>query len=234
MAGNKTALYSSQNPGGVFSIESQDISTGSRFYVDSVTGSSTFDGQSPNTPKATVAQAIALCTADKGDIIYVMPKHAESFAAADGFDVTKAGVTIRGLGWGDFRPTFTFTDTDGTIAVGAASVWVDTLRFVAGISAVVVGVNVEAAGVACRITNCQWYWGGTTGFDFLQALNINVGAHRALVENCQFIAEPAVAGASTAIELVGAVHNVTVRNCEFSGDYSLACMSVITTLCQHL
>jgi hypothetical protein len=67
--GVKTALFSSQNPGGVFAIEDNGFTTGSRFFVDSTTGSSTYDGQSPNTPKATLAQAIALCTDSKDDII---------------------------------------------------------------------------------------------------------------------------------------------------------------------
>ena len=209
--------------------------TGSIFYVDSVTGSNTTnDGLSSQFPLATVDAAINKCTANKGDVVIVMSKHAESFTAADGFDADVAGITIVGLGWGDFRPTFTFADTDATVAVGAASVRLSNLRFVGGISAVVVGVNVEAAGVACWIDNCEWYWGGTTGYDFVQSLNINVGAHRARVENCRFLAEPAVAGASTAIQLVGAVHNVRVQNCEFMGDYSLACMSGITTLSQGL
>ena len=39
---------------------------------------------------------------------------------------------------------------------------------------------------------------------------------------------------TTAIQLVGAVHNVRVERCEFMGDYSLACMSGITTLSQGL
>lgn len=230
----RTALEARQSPGGMFAVEDTSLTTGSRFWVDSVTGSSANDGTSPDSPKATLDQAINLCTANKGDIIYVMPKHAESFSAADGFDADVAGIKIIGLGWGDFRPTFTFADTDAKVSVGAASVHIENLRFVAGISAVVVGVNVEAAGVACTIKNCEWYWGGTTGYDFLQALNLNVGASRSRVEGCRFLAEPAVAGASTAIELVGAVHNVVVKGCEFMGDYSLACMSAITTLSQGL
>lgn len=208
--------------------------TGTVFYVHSVTGNSGYVGKSSDKPLATVDQAINKCTASKGDIIYVMPGHVETIAGADGFDADVAGISIIGLGWGDLRPTFNFTATSSTVAVGAANVRLSNLRFVAGISAVVVGVNVEAAGVACTVTGCDWYWGGTTTWDFVGALNINVGAHRARVAECRFLAEPAIAGASTAIQLVGAVHNVVVERCEFMGDYSLACMSNITTLCQGL
>jgi hypothetical protein len=218
----------------MFAVEDMTLTTGSRFWVDSVTGSNSNSGTNPDSPVATLDYAIGLCTANKGDVIYVMPKHAESFAAADGFDADVAGIKIIGIGWGALRPTFTYTATGATAAVGAANVSIQGLRFVAGVSAVVVGLNVEAAGVDFQIRDCEWYWGGTTGFDFVGALNINVGAHRAIVEGCRFLAEPAVAGASTAIQLVGAVHNVVVRACEFMGDYSLACLSNITTLCQGL
>jgi hypothetical protein len=231
----RTALFARTQPGGLATVDDLGEHPGEILFVHSGTGvNQAGGGRSLDAPLATVDYAIGLCTANKGDVIYVLPGHAESFSAADGFDVDVAGVKVIGLGWGSQRPTFTFADTDATVAIGAASVWLQNLRFVAGLSAVVVGVNVEAAGVACTIKDCEWYWGGTTGWDFLQSLNINVGAHRATVEGCKFLAEPAVAGASTAIQLVGAVHNVTVERCQFMGDYSLACMSAITTLSQHL
>ncbi len=227
------ALTTQQTPGGPTLLRPAGM--GKVFYVDSNGGgSATSGGTSPETAFTTLDAAINACTASKGDTIYVMPGHAETIAAADGFDADVAGIAIIGLGWGAKKPTFTFSATDSTAAVGATSVWIENLRFVAGISAVVVGLNVEAAGVDCTIKNCEWYWSGTTGRDFVGSLNINVGAHRATVDGCRFLAEPAVAGASTAVQLVGAVHNVRVQNCEFMGDYSLACMSVITTLCQGL
>lgn len=237
MAGTfpRANLFASQQPGGAYFLSAMREEPGNVFFVHSGTGSNAAGGgRSPDAPLATVDYAIGLCSANNGDVIYVLPGHAESFAAADGFDADVAGVKIVGLGWGAQRPTFTFTNTAGTVAVGAASVWLENLRFVAGVSAVVVGVNVEAAGTDVRVVNCEWYWGGTTGRDFVQSLNLNAGAHRAIVERCRFLAEPAVAGASTAIQLVGAVHNVIVRACEFMGDYSLACMSAITTLSQGL
>ena len=231
----RNPLFSRTQPGGLFNIVDVINHPGDIFFVHSGTGTDGAGyGQNPDAPLATVDYAVGLCTASKNDVIYVMPGHAESFLAANGFDVDISGVKIVGLGNGANRPTFTFADTDATVAVGAANVTLENLRFVAGLSAVVVGVNVEAAGTDCTVSNCEFYWGGTTTWDFLQALNINAGASRPLVENCRFLAEPAVAGASTAIQLVGAVSNAVIRNNEFMGDYSLACMSAITTLSQGL
>ena len=230
-----SALFRANRATGLFSIEDTSLSTGTRYYVSSATGTNgATRGLSPDDPLATIDYAIGLCTANKGDIIYVMPGHAESATAADHFDADVAGIEIIGLGRGSLRPTITFTGTAGKVSIGAASVRIKNLRFVAGISAVVVGVNVEAAATDFVMEGCEFYWGGTTGYDFLQAVNINAGANRPIIRGNRFLAEPAVAGASTAVQLVGAVHNAIVAENEFMGDYSLACMSAITTLSQGL
>lgn len=209
--------------------------TGTVFYVDSATGSDvTNDGRSSSRPRATLDSAIGLCTANKGDVIVVMPGHTETIAAANGFDADVAGITIVGLGQGASRPTFNFTATASDVAVGAASVKFLNLRFVAGISAVVRGVSVEAAGTDFHMEGCEFYWGGTTGWDFVTSVLVAAGAHRATFINNRFLAEPAVAGASEAIRLSGASHNVRAYRNEFMGDYSVACLSGITTLSQGL
>lgn len=230
-----SALFRQRHSTGLFSIEDASRSSGSRFFVHSSSGVDSADyGVSPDLPFATVDYAIAQTTANRGHIIYAMPGHTETVDAADEFDLDVAGVQLIGLGWGASRPTFNFTNTAGKLSVGAPSCIIENCRFVAGVSAVVVGVNVEAAATDFIMRNCEFYWGGTTGWDFVQMLNINAGAHRPIIENNRFLAEPGVAGCSTGVELVGAVHNARVRNNEFMGDFSLACMSAITTLSQGL
>ena len=107
------------------------------------------------------------------------------------------------------------------------------MRFVADITAVVAGVQVEGK-TDVTFRNCEWYWGGTTTWDFVISLELEAGSHRALIEGCRFLAEPAVAGAAVAVKLTGASHNVVIRDCEFMGDYSTACINGITTLSQGL
>ena len=55
---------------------------GDRYFVDSNAGASTNDGKSEDRPLATLAQAIAKCTASNGDRIFLMPGHAETLTAA--------------------------------------------------------------------------------------------------------------------------------------------------------
>jgi hypothetical protein len=227
------ALTTQQVPGGPVLLRPAGI--GSVFYVDSNGGGSTTSGGlSPQTAFTTLDAAINACTASKGDTIFVMPGHAETFTAADGFDADVAGIRIIGLGQGDSRPTFTFTQTAATAALGAAGLLIENLRFVAGVSAVVVGLSVEGTADGSIIRNCEFYWGGTTGYDFVDSVILAAGANRVVIEGCRFLAEPAVAGAATAIKLSGASHNVRIQNCEFMGDYSTACVNGITTLSQGL
>jgi len=210
--------------------------TGSVFYVSSTSATATANntGTSPTEALLTVDQAINKCTANVGDVIYAMPGHAETIAAADGFDADVAGISIIGLGRGSARPTFTFSTTDSTVAVGANSVSFSNLRFVAGVSAVVVGVDVETTVTDFQMEDCEFYWGGTTGWDFADSVILRSLCHRATFRRNRFLAEPAVAGAARAIALAGASHNVRIENNEFMGDYSTACVESLTVLSQGL
>jgi len=233
----RTPLFSRTQPGGVWTISDLVAHPGDIWFVDSgnAAASNTAGfGQNPDAPFATLDYAIGNCTASNGDVIYVMPGHAESFAAANGFDVDVAGVKIVGLGWGDNRPTFTFTNAAGNVAVGAAGVWLENLRFVAGVSAVLIGLSVETLAHGLTVRNCEWYWGGTTGWDFVASVSIATPANRVTFEGCRFLAEPAVAGAATAIIFVGPCDNMRIIGCEFMGDYSTACVNSITALSQGL
>lgn len=230
----RTPLFVRKQSGGMFSVVNETLTTGNNLFVHSGTGvDSVGGGQNPDAPLATLDYAIGLCTASQGDTIYVMPGHAETIAATDGFDADVAGIRIIGLGWGALRPTFNFTATASQVNIGAHNVTIENLRFVAGVSAVVAAVQVEGKTDAI-FRNCEWDWGRTTGWDLIIGLELEAGSHRAIVENCRFLAEPAVAGAAAAVQLTGASHNVTVKECELMGDYSTACLNAITTLSQHL
>lgn len=149
--------------------------TGSVFYVDSNV-SNEGDGTSWTRAKDTLDEAINLCAASNGDIIYVAQGHAESGSAAGLWDADVAGITIRGIGNGALAPSFTFADTDTTVVLGAANIKVENLRFLAGISAVVVGVSVEAAADNCTIVGCDFPEPSTSTFEFVRAVLLATGA----------------------------------------------------------
>lgn len=143
---SKTALFSQKQRGGLFAIEDQSLSTGSRFFVHSGTGTDGAGyGRNPESPFATIDYAIALCTANKNDIIYVMPGHAEAISAAAGIVCDIAGVSIIGLGNGSNRPTVTFdTDAGTDIDIDAANVLIENIIFSANFADIAAAIDVNA------------------------------------------------------------------------------------------
>jgi hypothetical protein len=148
---------------------------GNVFFVDSgVAGAS---GTSPDEAVATIDAAIGLCTANNGDVIYVMPGHTEAVTSSSlACDV--AGVTFIGLGAGSSKPTLTFGATDSRINVTAANCTWQNFRFTAGIADVVTAVLHATAAQNSRYLDIEFY--ATAAFNFvngytLGAANISDG-----------------------------------------------------------
>ncbi len=99
------------NPGLVFWVSNNTtgLLAGQRGGSDGNKG--TFDS-----PFATLNYAMTQCIANRGDIIFIKPGHAETITAAGTIALGIAGVAIVGLGYGSARPTFTYT-TANTAAI---------------------------------------------------------------------------------------------------------------------
>jgi hypothetical protein len=97
-----------------------------------------------NDPFASVAYAITQCAASRGDIIFVKPGHAETFSAADGFDLSTAGVAVVGMGTGTLKPTFTLSATTSDVNISAANCSLMNVAFAPSTSDVVRGIQVTA------------------------------------------------------------------------------------------
>ena len=83
-------------------------------------------------PFATLDFAVSQCLAGRGDAIFVMPGHAETFSAASALALDVAGVAVIGLGSGSLRPTFTCDTVNTTpIVVSADNVSVQNCLFIA-------------------------------------------------------------------------------------------------------
>ena len=144
--------------------------TGKVWYVDSAVASQG-DGTSWTNARSTLDSAVNLCTADRGDVIYVAQGHAEDWTAVDSVDVDIAGVTIIGCGTGLDRPTFTYDDTDPELVLGAANCSVYNLNFLPSVTAVVHAIEIEADANNCTIDGCWFMNGETSGTDeFIDAI----------------------------------------------------------------
>jgi hypothetical protein len=142
----RTPLFAKKVPGGALVITDETYNTGNKFFVHSGTGTNAAGyGWSPDAPVATVDYAVGLCTANKNDVIYVMPGHAETLSAAAGIDADVAGISIIGLGNGTNRPRFTCgTTANVDVDIDAANVTIKGLDFVAAVADVVALIDVNA------------------------------------------------------------------------------------------
>ena len=206
---------------GIPMVGSSDLTTtGNIFFVDSgntARGDTPNKGSAPDTPFSTIDFAVGRCTANNGDVIFVMPGHAENITGATSLVIGVAGIRIIGMGWGRSRPILTYTATGGTVEMDAANCTLENIIFLASVSAVVVAINVDAAD--CSIINCEFDF-EATGDDF--ALGISIATIvRASVINCRFIAENGVTGMADAI-LLNAADECRIIGNNFTGDFTNA------------
>jgi hypothetical protein len=194
--------------------DSLPTTLGNVFYVNSVTGNAGNDGTSPSNPLVTIDAAIGKCTANKGDIVVVMPEHSENISSATSLVVDVAGVSIIGLGRGRNRPQLHFTNTAGSIEMDAANTRLSNVVLLASVSAVVVGINVDADGV--MLDNLEFGY-VDTGDDFVTMVDVDAFDYTEII-NCRFLTE-AAAGCAEALRLDDC-HFVRIIGNWFSGNFS--------------
>lgn len=129
---------------GVPVIPSIPLTTGSYFFVSSGSGSDGNSGRDKTHPLATTQAAINKCTANKGDIILLMPGHAETVTATN-VNLSVPGVTIVGIGNGLLRPTYTYGAAAATITVSAANCKITNVHHIANFANVASAYTTGAA-----------------------------------------------------------------------------------------
>lgn len=152
----RTEMFGRSQPGGMFAVVNEGMTTGNIFFVHSGTGTNGPGyGQNPDSPVATLAYAIGLCTANKGDRIYLMPDHSETVTGAGGVTVNVAGVSILGMGRGNQRPKLLLAGgTTVTMLISAADVYVGNVVFEANFADIVAAIAVT--GVYAHIDRCEF------------------------------------------------------------------------------
>jgi hypothetical protein len=133
---------------------------GNIIWVGNRSGLPAGSGEKATYPLSTLNAGLAKCVSGRGDIVYVLPGHAESLSVADSWSSLVAGTKIIGLGTGADRPTFTWTATASTALIDVANVRIQNCRllFAGSLSStsaltVTVGMPVTAAGF--QLINCE-------------------------------------------------------------------------------
>jgi hypothetical protein len=162
------------HPGKAFWVDNSSLGSGDSFKSGSDANKGTYDA-----PFSTLTGALAQARANKGDIIFIKPGHAESITAAGGIVLSKAGVAIIGLGAGSNRPTFTFTTANtATITVTAVNVLVSNILFIGGFLNVATCFAIANAQVATDFTvdSCE-FRDSSTILNFVKIVNVGTTAN---------------------------------------------------------
>lgn len=214
----RTGFFARNIPGGVVNIEDTSRSTGARLYVHSGTGTNGAGyGFSPDAPLATIDYAVGLCTASKGDIIYVMPGHAETLSTATALVLDVAGIRVIGLGFGTLKPVLTFGATDAILSITAANCWVENLRLLGNIDNIVTAISLGASADGAVLKDVELV-DGATNKEFLVGIAIAAACHDVTIEGCKFFG--LAGGATAAIALAGASDRFVFRNNYVAGTFS--------------
>lgn len=143
----KSPLFARKQSGGVFTVVNETLTTGNIWYVDSgqtTTGGTTASyGRNPDSPFTTLAAALAQCVASNGDMIFLMPGHAETTTAVA---ANVIGVKVIGLGVGASRPTITAsTAASDLINITAASTYWENVIFAGAASGNTALIDIASA-----------------------------------------------------------------------------------------
>jgi len=183
-------------------VGGKHITTGSIFFVDSNTGSNSYDGKDKDHPFSTLVYALTKCTANKGDIIYAMPGHVEDCTSDGYINMTKDGVSIIGIGHGWLRPRITFSAAAASFNIDANDILIQNILFNQSTVDNLTG-PIEITGDDVTLLNCEYYGSSNLGLDLAGwAITLpDTSGDRFTLENCRLI----VANTS---ETVGGLVNV--------------------------
>lgn len=163
-------------------------------------------GDRPQQPYATIDFAIGQCVASRGDVIVVLPGHAETVTVAITMDI--AGVTLWGLGAGRNRPAITASGAIDACTVTAANCRIHNLRFVGAAASVTAQINVAAADLT--VTKCVIEQDAVP----LVAVTVAAGGNRLTIADCLFFAT--ADGADFAIDFEAGVSTPSITGCTFN------------------
>lgn len=175
-----------------------NVTTGKIYFVDTNnteaadggTGASSPDwGTEPDKPFNTLDYAIGQCTANKGDVIYVMPGHAETISTTGTLIPDVAGVSIIGLGHTSARPTFSISTTGShahAIGITGAGTRIENMIFRAADQTGSSGVGIFVNAADVTITGCRFDHSSTLTY-FINTIEVSAGIDRANISNNEFV-----------------------------------------------
>lgn len=188
------------------------------------------DGGNRVFPTLNAALADANVVASRGDVILLLPGYTQTISGAAGTTISKAGLTIIGIGTGSLRPTITFDTaiTAQAIISGANTLIKNVLFDFTGFDAITAAISVTAADVAfedCEFTTNS----GTIGV--VLGILTAATATRFRVERCRFTGPATNSGTTTTAQIKHEVGvDYLIKDCYFTGKMTQAILNATTVL----
>ena len=173
-------------------------------------------GRSHTRPFKTLDYAIGQCTASNGDVIYLLPGHAENLTAADSVDCDVAGVTIIGLGRGSLIPTFSTTAAAGSITVDAGNVTIQNVKLLANFATgTTKGITISANGDGLTLDGVH-FRDTSAANEFLVHIGVATTVSDLWIKNCTFVT--AAGSLTNSILFAGTSVDAVIEKCYFYVD----------------
>lgn len=135
-------------------------------------------------PFSTIDYAIGRCKASRGDIIAVMPGHAENISTASGLTSDVAGVAIVGLGSGTLRPKLSFTAAAATHVISAGNCSFYNIQWEANFADVAIMLDISGVD-GLSFENCHFSEAGTN-LNYVIAVDLATGADDISFVGCRW------------------------------------------------
>jgi hypothetical protein len=226
LPGKYSPLFSRHTSGGPYTIAGIDECPGDVWFVDSSATSAANNathGYTPDEPFATLAYAFSSARVASGDVVYVMPGHAEAVSAAGDITMNVAGVRVVGLGSGSSRPTFTFdTVNTATWLITSANITVENVLItVNGVLDMASAITVTAADCLLRDVEVR-----DSAADSQFVNPIIVGAGGARCRLVRYICRSHAAGdaAQSGVLVSAVVDGVEVDDAQLDGLFLNGCI----------
>lgn len=186
------------------------------YYTDLLDASFPADEDGVQRVFSSITSALTQCVASRGDVVLVLPGYTETLTSA--LTISKAGVSVIGVGNRGVRPVLTVNGTIDGVNITGAGVRFENFAFAApGTDDATAMINVAAANVHIKDI---YGIGSTTAKNFVDCITVASGADDLFLENIQL--HNSVVAVNSFLSIEAAVARLRIKGFFAFGDVATA------------
>lgn len=168
-----------------------------------ISGSNGNSGATAGEPFSTLAKAYTMMAAGRGDVVVVLPGHAETITTTL---TPAAGSATIGLGWGAARPLFTSSGAIDLVTVSANNVFLRNIRLTGATSATSL---IEISGNDPLFEDVEFLHTAAP----LDAVTVSAGGLRSIFRRCKWIGQAAGPDTCITVEAADVFRDCLIEDC---------------------